>query len=356
MPIVPLLPDMSNKAAFVNSLFSSDVRDPAQNGLDAAIRGGELSYSYADPQSRGLILGAWLAGWQSVTGGSPDPTALARCPAQDLSLIRLLADYVERNALALCQPRLTFNEINHSGLAVYQDLGYTRQPFLDGDRWLYGAFDADGLPVGAPTASTVALFLEHIFYGAHIVIISSDKDGGGQVANFQRALDGALPNRTDLANSHYGNSGIASGSYYSPAGAPTPTITAPDVETLATTQPPGGEPLMFAFLAGVTASTHANIFCQLEGWPSQTSLSPPGGARHNADFAANEATLWNFSSFGASVHSEKRSTPIFLAQSSFDLTLHSDTGMPYYWGANAGNVGDSWMHPYLVIIPRTAAT
>lgn len=353
MPIIALQPDMSNKAAFVNSLFSTDVRDPAQNGLNQAICSGQLSYSYTDPRSRGLILGAWLAGWQSVTGGSPDPSALARCPRQDLSLIQFLAGYLAANGLDLCAPQLTFNEINQSGLAVYNDLGYTRQPFVSsGGRWLYGAFDADGVLVGDPTQATVARLLELVFYGAHIVVISSSEDGGGGVADLRGAMNGALPNRIDPANSHYGGSGIATGSYYAPDGAPTPSILHPDVESLATSSPPGGEPLLFSLLVGVTASTHANDFCQLEGWPAQTSVWPLGGARHNADFVANEQTLWNFATFGASVHSEKRSTPIFLAQASFDLTLHSDTGMPYYWGANAGNVGDSWMHPYLVIIPR----
>ncbi|MCA9638518.1 MAG: hypothetical protein KC420_20960 [Myxococcales bacterium] len=352
MPLVPLAPDMSNKAAFVNSLFDDDVRHPASNPLGAAIASGQLSFSYADPTSRGLILGAWLAGWQSLTGGSPDPTALARCPRQDLQLLGLLASYIKANALDLCAPQLTFNTINQSGLAVYTDTGYTRQPFLDGDTWRYGAFSEAGVVIGDPTHASVALLLEQIFYGAHIVAISSRKDGASGVPTFQSQLDRSLPNRTDLANSHYGGSGIASGSYFAPSGAPTPTLTAPDIETLATSDPPGDEPLLFAFLVGVTASTYANDFIQLEGWPSQTVVSPAGGARHNADFVANQSTLWNFSTFGASVHSEKRSTPLFLAQASFDLTIHLDTGMPYYWGANAGNVGASWMHPYLVIIPR----
>lgn len=35
----------------------------------------------------------------------------------------------------------------------------------------------------------------------------------------------------------------------------------------------------------------------------------------------------------------------------FDLTLHSDTKMPYYWGGNSGNVGTTWMHPQLMNIP-----
>jgi hypothetical protein len=123
----------------------------------------------------------------------------------------------------------------------------------------------------------------------------------------------------------------------------------PDIESLATTNPPGGEPLALALLVGVTATTYANAFVQLEGWPARAWPSPPGGERHNGDYATNEATLWNVATSGASAYSEKRSTPIFLANAAFDLTLEASTGMPYYWGANAGNVGDGWMHPDLVV-------
>ena len=62
-------------------------------------------------------------------------------------------------------------------------------------------------------------------------------------------------------------------------------------------------------------------------------LPKPGGARHNADYQANESLYWNFSTYGASVYSEKRSTPIFLANANFNLAINPATGMPTYTGA-----------------------
>jgi len=333
MPVQPLQPTFSNKAAFVNSLFDADVRDPTTNGLGAAIAGGALTFPYADPVSQGLVVTSWNAAWQAYLGAPFDPVALARCPAQDVAVLDFLAGYVAKNPLALCVPTLAFDHLDSTGLAVYRDAGYQRLAF--------GA-DAAGL-------ATVAAFLDLVYFGAHIVAISSSKDGGSDVQDLSSALgDSGLATATDLFSSHYGGSALLSGSYYAPTGGPTPGLH--DTEVLATSSPPGLEPLLFSLLVGVTASTHRNCFVQLEGWPAQRVLTPPGGARHNADYAANTSTLWNFATYGASVYSEKRSTPIFLANAQFDLTLHADTGMPYYWGANAGNVGDGWMHPQLVII------
>jgi hypothetical protein len=349
MPIQPLAADLSNKADFINSLFSDSVRDPSQNQLQPQIQAGSLTYAYADPASCGLILNAWLAGWQSVTGGHPDQSALAHCPGQDLALLTFLSGYVNTNDLDLCVPQLTLDGFSKKNLAVYANTGYQRVSFINpGGAWQYGTFDANGALASDPAQSTVARFLQLLFYGAHIVTISSSKDGGDHVADFRDHLTKTLPHRNDLVSSHYGCAAADSGRYYFPQGAPGDGHN--DVESMSPTSPPGDEPLLFAFLAGITALTHMNGFCQLEGWPAQLA----GGKRHNADYQANSNTLWNFSTYGASAYSEKRSTPVFLAKSNFDLKLHSKTGMPYYWGANSGNVGASWMHPELVEIKSTA--
>ncbi len=334
MPVQPLQPTMSNKAAFVNSLFDSDVRDPSQNGLGSAIDGGALRFPYADGGSEALMLGAWNAAWQAYLGAPFDPAALARCPQQDVAGIGFLAGYIAANPVDLCVPALTFDHLDPaSELAVYRDAGYQRLTF---------GKDPTGL-------ATVATFLQLLYFGAHIVAISSSRDGGSEVADLSDALsDSKLPLATDVVSSHYGGSAFLTGRYYAAPGGPTPGLR--DTEIFATSAPPGNEPLLFSILVGVTASTHRNCFLQLEGWPAQRAISPPGGQRHNADYVANEQTLWNFATYGASVFSEKRSTPIFLANRTFDLTLHADTGMPYYWGANAGNIGDGWMHPQLVIV------
>lgn len=349
MGAVPLQADMGNKAAYVNSLFLPVIRDPSQNALLASIRAGHLAYAYTDAHSAGLVLGAWLAAWQDAEGAPCDPQALARCPHQDRQVIGFLAGYLATTGLDLCLPQLAFSSLNAKGWAIYRNAGYQRLPFKHAGTWCFGAFDANGNVIGTPWASVVAVFLQLLFMGAHIVAISSTKDVGQGTQDLLDDLKASgLALATDAYSSHYGGAAAASGRYYAPAGAPSPLLGA-DRETLATTSPPGQEPLALALLVGVTAVTHRNCFLQLEGWPSQYALQPPGGQRHNADYAANESTFWNFSTFGACAYSEKRSTPVFLAGSQFDLTIHQDTGMPWYWGANAGNAGDAWMHPELVI-------
>jgi len=344
MTVISLNPDLTNRAAFVNNLFSKDVRDSAK--LTAAIGQGALTWSYADSVSRGLVLRSWLESWRRAVG-LPDDDSAPPCPAQDARWLSFIGDYLKRNKLDLCTPSLSLYGFDKKGLAIYKNSGYQRTPFLRNGQWQIGAFDTQGFVVGDPATSTVARFLEHIYYGSHVVVVLSGKDTKSVVGDLRNDMTDALPTSTDQVSSHYGLSAMMSGRYYSPDGAPQPHGMTRDVEALAVT---GSEPLLFALLVGVTASTNRNEFLQLEGWPAQTVVFPAGGERHNADYEANEATYWNFSTFGASACTEKRSTPVFLAPSDFSLTIQRDTKMPYYWGANAGNDGDSWMHPNLIVI------
>lgn len=351
--VVPLQADMSNIAVFVNSLFSPAVRNSTQNGLSTAIAAGALYFPYADATSRGLILGAWLAAWQAHVGAAFDATANARCPAPDRTFIAFIADYLQTNQLLYWRPALTFDgftTVDDTSFARYANAGYAAMPFVSDGAWQFGGFDDTGAIVTGDGPPTVAQFLFDLFYGAHMVAVSSsqDVDGGSTVAPLDLAA-GGLPTHVDLVNSHYtqGLNSIASGDYYAPASAPMPSLGALDIETLSPTLT--DLPLLLALLVGTTAKTTPNQFLQLEGWPSQVTLFPAGGARHGADFAANQSTLWNFSTFGACVYSEKRSTTLFLANADFDATLSSVTGMPLYWGAEADNVDDGWMHPSLIV-------
>lgn len=351
--VVPLQADMSNIPVFVNSLFSPPVRDSAQNGLGTAIAGGALYFPYADATSRGLILGAWLAAWQEHVGASFDPAALARCPAGDRTFIQFIADYLRTNQLVYWRPDLSldgFETIDDVSLARYANKGYAAMPFVTDGTWQLGAFDDTGAIVTGSGPPTVAQFLFDVFYGGHIVAVSSseDVDGGNTVAALDPGGSG-LPTRVDLYNSHYtqGLNSFASGDYYAPAGAPTPSLSNLNIESMSPTLQ--GAPLLFSLLVGTTAKTTPNQFMQLEGWPAQLAFFPAGGARHGADFAASKSTLWNFSTFGACAYSEKRSTTLFLANTDFDVTLPTATGMPLYWGAEADNVDDGWMHPSLVV-------
>jgi hypothetical protein len=345
--VIPLSSDMKNKAAFVNSLF-----DPAVRGstlLDPAVAKGALAYSYADATSQGYILDAWLAAWRMRAGDPYDADAYARCPEQDSQFIEFLVNYVLDNGLYLCAPSLTLQTPVVSP-PIYASTGYSSAPFIDPTTkaWNYGTFWVDP---AAPN-QTVSQFLYLLFFGAHTVVVSSsaDQNGGPKVGSFREAMKASgLFTRHDLYNSHYGISGGVSGTYYAPVGAPTPTVANRDVEVFAATSPPGQEPLIFAFVTGDTALKDPNSFIQLEGWPSQDVVLPkPGGARHSADYQANISLFWNFSTFGASAYSEKRSTPIFLANANFNLTPLTATRMPSYTGASSL---EGWMHPELIDIP-----
>ncbi len=63
-----------------------------------------------------------------------------------------------------------------------------------------------------------------------------------------------------------GVGGFLSGYYDEADGGPNPTLVVDDdVEALSPTDPPGGEPLLFAALVGVTDETHGDEFLQFEG-------------------------------------------------------------------------------------------
>ncbi len=121
MTLVPLHSSMTNRAAFVNSLFSRDVRDPTK--LTAAIARGALTWSYADDGSRALILRAWLEAWRRAVGLPADPTA-PPCPAQDAAWVAFFSGYVARNSLDLCTPTLSLHGFDEEGHAVYKNGGY----------------------------------------------------------------------------------------------------------------------------------------------------------------------------------------------------------------------------------------
>lgn len=332
--LVPLDDSMVNKAAFVNSLFTTQVRDAGVNQLDPDIAAGALKYDYADSNSQSLILGGWLAAWQYLAGLPYDPAAAQRCPEQDLQFLQWFVPYIADNQLCLAMPTLSL-EPGGASPPIYRSTGYTASPFVSAGTW---------------NQDTVQRFLGLLYYGAHIVVVcaSADRNGGNAVANLGSALSASgLPTRHDLYNSHYGLSGGLLGTYYAPQGAPTPSLSQRDVETFASSSPPGQEPLIFSLLTGPTAATDPNYFLQLEGWPAQDVLLPtPGGARHNADYQANISLYWNFATYGACVYSEKRSTPVFLCNSAFNLAIDPSTGMPSYVGATEL---EDWMNPGLIV-------
>lgn len=324
--------NMSNKVEFINSMFGN-VRDPEQNGLYAALNAGKLYYPFADDASKGLILNAWLAAWQESQGDPYDTTAFGRCPTEDKALIAFLAEYLKENAIQLSVPSITLAGISEH-LPVYKNNGYDRNPFYADGVWRYGTFDGHGNITSGKAESTVVQFLKLFFFGAHMVVVISSKDrnGGKSPTDFQELLKSKLETGKNLGNSHYTSLLNVTGVYYL-------NLTFSDHGEAMPTKS-GREPLILSFLVARTAQSYANDFIQIEGWPAQF---PFGGKRHSADYESHEETMWNIATYGACAFSEKRCTPVFLADGSFDLTMHDDTGMPYYWGANHGNRNDRWL-------------
>jgi hypothetical protein len=323
---VSLDSNMSNIPAFIDSLYTPEVRD--YGAVNDHIVEGKLFHSFADPKSRGLILKAWLAAWQESQGDPFDARDFANCPETDGKLLAFIAAYIKRYSLRLCVPDLEYVGLRTGHQAIYRITSDDRKwhsfRFLRDGSWQYGGFDDRGAMVDEGGNKVVARFLKLLYHGAHTVIISSASDLGGQgLDDFRVSLSTTfLPQgliRSDPGNSHYTSTVNLRGLYF-------PVV---DSDTL-----PRYNPLIVAFLAGYTADFKTNVFTQLEGWQARV---PPtdGGPRHHADYQANKDTLWNFSTFGACAYSEKRCTPVFLADDRFDLEIRQDTHMPHYVGAGS---------------------
>lgn len=336
MPVT-LDDDFSNIPAFVDDLFATGRRDLGPV-LDA-IRGGALTFSFVDASSRRRILRSWLAAWQQAQGDPFDQGDFNRCPVPDRALLSFFAAYIKNKRMQLVEPRLEFAGMARDSIARYRSLDnkWRKVSFLDDGRWSYGRFDDEGNPVITDSDNAVvARFLSHLFHGAHLVAISAGEDLNGQTDTilaewFGQSFDPDMI-RSDPGNSHYTATVNLGGLYYLSIGS----------DTL-----PPSNPLLVAVLFGTTADITTNTFVQNEGWQSRLNLQFNGGPRHNADFQANKATLWNFSTYGATVYSEKRSTTVFLAPDAFRRDIDATTHMPLYVGAGSLQ---AWMNPDLLQI------
>jgi hypothetical protein len=323
---------------FMNSLFFEDVRDPSV--ITDAIAAGSTRTLFVDDNSAALILRSWLAAWQHSQNDPYDSHEYARCPKTDRKLIAFLAGYIKDHDLRMVKPKLTATDDYEPGdhgarLRVYYNAGYESLHFLSGGEWNYGEVHSnDPLQIskGSYAEDTVVNFLFRMMCGTHFVVPSTkgdQKDGNG-FTSFQTAFSNASLTERRTLTSHY--AGLV---------ANTSCLNYLDIEK---DEEPSSNPLIAAFVLGPTTDLGGgNTFFQLEGWPIRGGN--PLSGRHKQDFDTYKATLWNISTFGACAFSEKRSTPIFLARSKFDTTIHSDTQMPHYDGAGSKQ---GWMHTNLL--------
>ncbi len=322
---------------FIDDLFEPSVRN-ASDIVDH-IKAGNLHISFVDDDSKGSILNAWLAAWQYSQGDSYSSSDFGNCPSWDRSILSWLAGYIKTNNLNLCLPQLTYQGMKSGTTqAVYKNAGYTSSPFLTSGKYNYGTVTSDGHISGSQP--TVATFLKSLYYGAHCVAVSAPGDvGDSSVQNLYNVLDGStLITRHDSANSHYAYPLIVNGTQI------WGNLTGFYYQSVTSQAAPGNDGLILSLLFGYTSDAIPNTFLQLEGWQNQW---PSDNDWHQSDFDTHEATLWNFSTYGACAYSEKRSSPVFLAPSSFSLALDSKTKMPLYEGA--GSV-QAWMRTDLMEI------
>jgi Hemopexin len=339
MAVVPLNDQVDNIPQFLDSLFSVPADEPdsprcSQNVKDAAAAGSD-THSFIDHRSRKIILESWLAAWKTYGKDVPGEYAQYIRPL-DQNIINFLAWYIESNHLQFCKPRITFSSTSFGpdeeiGVPFYTNAGYTREAFKDKDGWSYGTFSDSGKP---NNDGTVARFLWYLFHGAHFVVIDLEEDQADNVPDFKSTFTSRVTHSTCPGHSHYATSypilgqlpNIATSYYYLDIGDAAPTA---------------NPSYIVALLAGDTSLGDTNGFMQLEGWQGQGGTLK-GGPRHEADYDTHLDTRWNISTYGACAYSEKRSTPIFLAQASFPLSIDRLTHMPLYDGA--GSV-QHWMKP-----------
>ncbi|HEX6041075.1 hypothetical protein [Longimicrobium sp.] len=342
MSVIPLQVDphdsekFSNITAYVNSLFSADVR--SESVINSAIAHGQLHAWYTDQNSASLILRSWLAQWQHSQGDTDHPgydhDAYERCPVSDGYLIDFLATYIKQHGLLMAIPDLVDTGSVSNGLEVYQTTGWRVKHFMTDGVWNYGQITGNNplqYSASGDIDDTVVTFLRWLMSGAHFVVPSENDDqlNGNGFPGFTEVFSTAGLTTRRTFTSHYATYVNASClNFLNIEG---------DTE-------PASEPLIASFVTGPTTDLGSNSFFQLEGWPLESIT----GGRHNADYAAYQATLWNISTYAACPYSERRSTPIFIAKSQFDLSIQQATNMPSYKGAETAQ---EWMHTDLLVIP-----
>ncbi len=345
--IVTLAPDYSNTYDFVRSMFASNARgvDPVLNYAIPSNPSYPINPSnpppfcvgFANQTSIQRIVELWMSLWQGYDAPQP-------CLDTDAQMLQMLDHYVQSYVPNLWVPNLTFKgwegEPNNS-LPVYTVNGYTHYPLLDqNNRWIQ---------------NNLQVLLTYLVYGAHIVLIMDPTQVGSETVAYD-FYDYAYTTSTVQANfeqkvwdSHYsGVGGQNSGMSY-----PCTVITSDSV--------PNPSPLLCSMLIGPTVqpifgtSPYQNgqdrcDFMQLEGWRQFGSSS---SGWHNADYAAYNETLWNFSTYGVCAFSEKRGTALFLAPNGWTAKPQSGTIMPPYLGAQTPQ---DWLRWDLVTLPLSMQT
>jgi hypothetical protein len=325
--IVHINENFSNVSEFINSLFNPDVRSTSL--INSAIRDKKFYMFFSDSDSE-KILNLWLAAWKKSEGKDFQEIDFQYCPESDYYFLKFLSTYILENDLCMYLPSINYlGPPIDNALPIYElnkEVGYQKKSFKVNNKTDY---------------SVVYEFLTLFLCGAHFVCIQSAKDlpqGTSLTPFYILFKESSLKTkiRRDPGNSHYTSTTNRCGLYY-------PSI---DKDTA-----PNPSPFILSFLTCPTISNllhhecdrvtsnidDYNTFFQLEGWQQLEDLQAVFSRhkRHNADYETHKIFLWNISTFGSCVYSEKRATTIFLAPSTWNPKFNSNTYMAPYVGAES---------------------
>lgn len=265
---------------------------------------------------------------------NPVPRTIRR----DESFIHCVKNYIDANNLQMRVPAFQCKTKEDDKPSTYKWVSDQVFSFKNDD--------------GGWNSVSVRRFLELLLAGAHFVVVHSKDDLGNNVnlpPSFFRTF-------SDLGtkyagHSHYTNKVAMTGVNY-----PELALVTDEGETLDELQDNKAAVLLPVVLSDTTTSPlyNYNSFFQMEGWRPGTPMYMPfkapynntalaGGYRHGADFNTHQKTLWNISTYGASLFSEKRGAPIFLAPKSW-----MDKQKHVYAGFAGANGGHAWFKAGLV--------
>lgn len=265
---------------------------------------------------------------------NPSPRAIKT----DEKFINFIRNYIDNNSLQLRVPGFQCKKAENDKPSTYEWVGDQTYSFKNNN----GLWDS----------AVVRRFLELLLAGAHFVVVHSAADLGANVKmpSFFDAFSALGTKYT--GHSHYtDNPPSLYGVNY-----PELALVTDEGDTLDELKAGKDAVLLPVVLCDTTASSlsHHNSFFQMEGWrPGKSMLgfseykyrhkALAGGYRHGADFNTHQKTLWNISTYGASLFSEKRGAPVFLAPKEW---MAEKTHL--YAGFSGSKGGHAWFKSDLV--------
>lgn len=264
---------------------------------------------------------------------NPSPRVIQK----DEDFINLVRNYIDNNDLQMRVPGFKCTKKQDNEPSTYELVEARVYSFKKDD----GLWDS----------AVVRRFLELLLAGAHFVVVHSAADVGKvEMPSFFRNFSG-LQGTGYTGHSHYAAKLAAAGVNY-----PSLNLIRDEGETLDGIKEDKDAVLLPVVLCDTTTSVlkDYNSFFQMEGWRPGKNMYGlwkyeyrnevlAAGYRHGADFATHKKTLWNISTYGASLFSEKRGAPIFLAPKAW-----MEKGTHLYAGFDGPKAGHGWFRDDLV--------